>query len=212
MLPAVGTPNNVLQMDVDVDLVRRLHPRLRERRGRHLGHPGLVDQRGHLVLDVTAPNSGTQMFIDILDNRNPGSTTDDAERWTVPFVDDFTGWQLLEFPFRTFIRKEIGNGAPNDGLGLFEMHGYALGTLGTGGPQTFYFDEVSVYGVAEPPALAVQLLAAEHVHRGGHDRRRRRQAQPADGSGRPGPGQHRLRHRALQRDARRGLHARPAAR
>ncbi len=102
-------------------------------------------------------NSGTQMFIDILDNRNPGSTTDDAERFTVTFVDDFTGWQLLEFPFSTFVRKEIGNGAPNDGLGLFEMHGYALGTLGTGGPKTYYFDEVSVYGVAEPPALAVNF-------------------------------------------------------
>ena len=55
------------------------------------------------------------------------------------------------------MRKEIGNGAPNDGLGLFEMHGYALGTLGTGGPQTFYVDDVSVYGVAEPPALAVNF-------------------------------------------------------
>ena len=102
-------------------------------------------------------NSAAGMFIDILDNRNPGSTTDDAERWTVAFVDDFTGWQLLEFPFASFTRKEIGNGAPNDGLGLFEMHGYALGALGTGGPQTYYLDDVSLYGVAAPPALAVQF-------------------------------------------------------
>ena len=102
-------------------------------------------------------SSGTTMFIDILDNRNPGSTTDDAERWTVAFVDDFNGWQLLEFPFASFTRKEIGNGAPNDGLGLFEMHGYAIGTLGTGGPQTYYFDEVGIYGEAEPPALTVQF-------------------------------------------------------
>ena len=101
--------------------------------------------------------SGTQLFIDILDNRNPGSTTDDAERWTVSFLDDFVGWQQLEFPFASFTRKEIGNGAPNDGLGLFEMHGWALGTLGTGGPRTYYVDEVSRYGVAEPPALAVQF-------------------------------------------------------
>jgi len=101
--------------------------------------------------------TGNQLFIDILDNRNPGSTTDDAERWTVPFVDDFEGWQLLEFPFSSFDRKEIGNGAPNDGLGLFEMHGYALGTLGTGGPRTYYFDDVSLYGVAEPPEPSVQF-------------------------------------------------------
>ena len=40
-------------------------------------------------------NTGTDLFIDILDNRNPGSTVDDAERWTVAFVDDFSGWRLL---------------------------------------------------------------------------------------------------------------------
>ncbi len=57
----------------------------------------------------------------------------------------------------SFVRKEIGNGAPNDGLGLFEMHGYALGTLNTGGPQVYYVDQVSVYGEAEPPALAVNF-------------------------------------------------------
>ncbi len=102
-------------------------------------------------------NSGTDLFIDILDNRNPGSTTDDAERFTTAFVDDFTGWQKLEFPFADFVRKEIGNGAPNDGLGLFEMHGYAIGTLGTGGAKTFYFDDVARYGIGEPPALAVNF-------------------------------------------------------
>ena len=155
-LPAVGTPNNVLQMDVDVS-----------------SFAGYIHAFENVTVDtwvtqdwstsegisfwMFGSNSETQMFIDILDNRNPGSTTDDAERWTVPFVDDFTGWQLLEFPFRSFMRKEIGNGAPNDGLGLFEMHGYALGTLGTGGPKIFYFDEVGVYGVAEPPALAVNF-------------------------------------------------------
>ncbi len=155
-LPAVGTPNNVLQMDVDVSsFAGYIHA---------FENPAVdtwVTQDWSTSEGISfwmlGSNSGTQMFIDILDNRNPGSTTDDAERWTVPFVDDFTGWQLLEFPFSTFMRKEIGNGAPNDGLGLFEMHGYALGTLGTGGPKTFYFDEVSVYGVAEPPALAVNF-------------------------------------------------------
>jgi len=101
--------------------------------------------------------SGTTIFIDVLDNRNPGSTTDDAERWTVGFNDDFTGWQLLEFPFASFTRKEVGNGAPNDGFGLFEVHGYAVGTLATPGEITYYLDQVSLYGVAEPPTLTVQF-------------------------------------------------------
>ena len=155
-LPEIGTPNNVMQMDVDVaSFAGYIHA---------FENPPVdtwVTQdwstREGISFWMFGSNTGTQMFIDILDNRNPGSTTDDAERFTVPFVDDFTGWQLLEFPFSSFVRKEIGNGAPNDGLGLFEMHGYALGTLDTGGPQTYYFDEVSVYGVAEPPALAVNF-------------------------------------------------------
>jgi beta-glucanase (GH16 family) len=155
-LDAVGTPNNVLQMDVEVSsFAGYIHA---------FENPAVdawVTQDWSTSEGISfwmyGTGSGIQMFIDILDNRNPGSTTDDAERWTVAFRDDFIGWQLLEFPFTSFSRKEIGNGAPNDGLGLFQMHGYALGTLGTGGPRTFYFDEVSLYGVAEPPALAVNF-------------------------------------------------------
>ncbi len=154
VLDAVGTPNNVLQMDVDVtSFAGFIH--------------GFTNGTDWVPQDwstsegisfwLHGTGSGTAMFIDILDNRNAGSTTDDAERWTVAFTDDFTGWQLLEFPFAGFTRKEIGNGAPNDGLGLFEMHGWALGTLGTSGPRTFYVDQVSLYGEAAPPALAVQF-------------------------------------------------------
>ncbi len=105
-------------------------------------------------------NSGADMFIDLLDNRNPGATTDDAERWTVAFKDDFAGWKLIDFPFADFTRKEIGNGAPNDGLGLTEVHGWALGALGTDGPRSYYIDDVALYGVAEAPELAVSFAAS----------------------------------------------------
>ena len=108
-------------------------------------------------------NSGTTLFIDVLDNRNPGSTSDDAERYTVTFVDDFSGWQLLEFPFSSFVRKEIGNGAPNDGFTLTEVHGWALGMLNTPGEVTFFVDDAVLYGVAEIPALSVGFAA------GGYD-------------------------------------------
>jgi beta-glucanase (GH16 family) len=108
-------------------------------------------------------NTGTSMFIDVLDNRNPGSTSDDAERYTVTFLDDFSGWRLLEFPFSSFVRKEIGNGAPNDGFTLTAVHGWALGSLNTGGERTFYVDDAALYGVAEIPALAASFAA------GGYD-------------------------------------------
>ncbi len=155
-VPDVETPNTVLQMDVDSTAFAGFI--------RGFTNPAVdtwVTQdwstREGISLWVYGSKTGEQMFIDILDNRNPGSTTDDAERFTVPFTDNFTGWQLLEFPFADFVRKEIGNGAPNDGLGLFEMHGYAIGALNTDGPQVYYVDQVSVYGEAEAPSLAVNF-------------------------------------------------------
>ncbi len=158
VLPAIGTPNSVLQMDVDVtSFAGFIHGF--ESGGNWVSQDWSTSEG--LSLWFHGNNSGITVFIDILDNRNPGSTTDDAERFTVDFVDDFAGWQLLEFPFSAFIRKGIGNNAPNDGLGLFQMHGYAIGTLNTGGPQTFYVDQVSVYGIAAPPALAVNFAVNE---------------------------------------------------
>ena len=154
VLTAVGTPNSVLQLDVDVtSFAGFIHGF--EAGGEWVSQNWSTSEGFSLWFHGTG--SGTSLFIDILDNRNPGSTTDDAERWTVSFEDDFTGWQRLDFPFSSFTRKEIGNGAPNDGLGLFEVHGWTLGALGTGGPRTYYVDEVVRYGVVEPPALAVQF-------------------------------------------------------
>jgi beta-glucanase (GH16 family) len=153
-LPAVGTPNSVLRMDVDsTSFAGFIHGFTNPAMDTWIPQDWSTSEG--ISLWMYGTGTGTQLFIDILDNRNPGSATDDAERWTVPFTDDVAGWQLLEFPFASFVRKEIGNGAPNDGLGLFEIHGYALGALGTGGPRTYYVDEVSLYGVARPPALAV---------------------------------------------------------
>lgn len=86
-------------------------------------------------------NSGTSLFIDVLDNRNPCSTVDDAERFVYQFKDDFSGWERVRIRFADMVRKEIGNGAPNDGLGLTAVHGWAFGVLGTDGPMTFYIDD-----------------------------------------------------------------------
>jgi len=85
-------------------------------------------------------NTGTGLFIDILDNRNPGSVVDDAERFTYLLVDDFSGWRKITVWFAELDRKEIGNGAPNDDLGLTDVHGWAFGILETSGEVTYYID------------------------------------------------------------------------
>ena len=100
-------------------------------------------------------NSGTTLFVDVLDNRNPGSTKDDAERFSVDFKDNFSGWKQIEIPFDSLHRKEIGNGAPNDGLGLTEVHGWAFGAVTTPAPQIYYLDDVSLYGTAPVRPLTV---------------------------------------------------------
>ncbi len=108
-------------------------------------------------------NSGGTVFVDLLENRNPDSKGDDAERWTYDIPDDFSGWTYLEIPFSEFRRKDIGNGAPNDGLTLTTVHGYAIGTFGSVpmGPQTVYVDDVQVYGIA--PIRPVEIVFLETV-------------------------------------------------
>ncbi len=93
-------------------------------------------------------NTGGSLFLDILDNRNPGSTTDDAERWSVDIPDNFTGWRSFQFAWGDFHRKDIGNGAPNDGFGRTEIHGYGIGGYGSVpmGSQVYYVDDVTIYG------------------------------------------------------------------
>jgi beta-glucanase (GH16 family) len=107
-------------------------------------------------------NTGNGLFFEINENRNPGSVVNDAEIWTYPFTDDFEGWQQLTIPFDAFTRKEIGNGAPNDGLTLEDVHGWAFGSLQTGGAAVvYYLDSVALYGLAEVPELSVTYSVNE---------------------------------------------------
>ena len=160
-VPGAGDPNNVLKMDLNV-----------------VSFAGFVHNFENEAVDTWVPqdwsayegisfwlygnNSGTTMFVDVLDNRNPGSTRDDAERWSIDVIDNFSGWQEIQLPFADMHRKEIGNGAPNDGFGLTEVHGWALGTITTPAPQTYYVDNVMVYGVAPVRPLTVGFSAIDY--------------------------------------------------
>jgi len=93
-------------------------------------------------------NSGTLLFVEIIDNRNPCSTVDDAERYAFEFVDDYSGWRQITIPFADMFRKDIGNGAPDDGLGLLNVHGWGLGAATTNGSITFYMDDFELRSAA----------------------------------------------------------------
>ncbi len=160
-VPGTTDPNMVLKMDLSV-----------------VSYAGFVHNFENATVNEWVPqdwsayeglsfwlygnNSGTTMFVDVLDNRNPGSTTDDAERWSIDVPDNFSGWREIQLPFASMHRKEIGNGAPNDGFGLTEVHGWALGTITTPAPQTYYVDNAMVYGVAPIRPLTVGFNAIDY--------------------------------------------------
>ncbi len=157
-VPGAPSPNNVLKMDFNVSSFGVVI---------HGFENGAVNT--WVTQDWSAyagfafwfygTNSGTTIFVDVIDNRNPGSTTDDAERFSLTFPDNFSGWQRMEFPFDSFIRKEIGNDAPNDGFTLTEVHGWAVGALTTSGTKTFYLDDAAIEGVAPVRPLTVGFSA-----------------------------------------------------
>ncbi len=159
-LPGALIPNSVLQLDLDVT-----------------SFAGFIHSFENPAVDTWVPQdwsaysgfavwmygtgSGVDTFIDILGKRNPGSTTDDAQRWRVDIEDNVAGWRYLQIPFSDLRYFGVGNGAPGAGAGLdlAEIHGWAFGTLGTGGPVTYYFDDFALYGVAEIPELTVSFAS-----------------------------------------------------
>ncbi len=93
--------------------------------------------------------SGVEVGIELQENRPANATVPGdggAEVWSYIFKDDVEGWRFVEIPWAKFTRKEIGNGAPNDGLTLEEVHGWAFISLGSGGEQTHYFDNAQICG------------------------------------------------------------------
>lgn len=95
--------------------------------------------------------------VDLFDNRNPALTGDSAERFFVRFVDDTTEWRRIEIPFGDFRRRTDfqPGGAPNDGLTLSEVWGYALGF--PPGAGVSYLDDVVLTGDAGAPSDRLQV-------------------------------------------------------
>ena len=104
--------------------------------------------------------SGSRMYVHIMDNRHPCSRRDDAERFGIDFWDDVAGWRLIRVAFEDTERKEVNNGAPNDGLNLTAVHGWGLGLMATNGPNTFFIDDFRLWRASEmPPGEAHEKIS-----------------------------------------------------
>lgn len=91
--------------------------------------------------------------MDIFDNRSgPGDT---AERWYYRFNDDFGGWVQFTIPFELFQRRTDfqPNGAPDDGLGLNEVSGYAFGFPAGAGAHVAYMDDITLTTVSDTSTI-----------------------------------------------------------
>lgn len=140
-VPGEAPGNSVLELELEVDTwAGVLHRFTDESADQWLSY----DWSGALELSfwLYGNNSGKVLLIDVLDNRRACSDTDDAERYSYQFADDFSGWRLMSIPFEVMTRKEVWNGAPNDGLGLSSVHGWALAALRTDGEIAFFVDDV----------------------------------------------------------------------
>lgn len=107
-------------------------------------------------------NTGGQVQIDLFDNRNPDLPGDSAERYYYRIDDDYTGWRQFTIPFDLFRRRTDfqPGGAPDDGLGLDQVSGYAFGLPAGVGAQTLLLDNV---GLATIEGGAVIVWEGEAV-------------------------------------------------
>ena len=106
--------------------------------------------------------AGGSVQVDLFDNRNPGTSGDSAERWYYRFQDDSSEWRLIEIPFASFARRIDWQpaGAPNDGLGLDEASGWALGF--PSGEGTTHVARVEAYGASVSDAAeAIEVVSIE---------------------------------------------------
>lgn len=145
--PDAPDGNKVLRLDVDVSSWAGVaHTFTNDAADRWLTQDW-SDFEGFSFL-LFGNDSGTVLFVDVLDNRGLCSTSDDAERYVYGLVDDFSGWRRIMVRFADMVRKEIRNDAPNDGLGLAGVHGWAFGTGKTDGPVSFYIDDFELWRTA----------------------------------------------------------------
>ncbi len=116
------------------------------------------DWRSHNALSfwLYGNNTGGTIQVEVFDNRNPNLNSDSAERWYYRITDDYDSWMAFTIPLRSFQRRSDWQpgGAPDDGLGLDQVSGYAFGFPAATGAQTAYLDDVRLVTLGVDP-LAV---------------------------------------------------------
>jgi beta-glucosidase len=101
---------------------------------------------------VKGTGSGQRIEYEIKDG---GSDGEHSELWQGFFTDATAGWQQIQEPFASFVKRTDyqPGGAPADGvLNLSSMWGYAINLPQASGDLRF--DDFAVYGKAQPKVVA----------------------------------------------------------
>ena len=154
--PGADAPNQVLQVDYDIEffggLVHNITFDSNPQDWSSL--EGFRFWFYGTNLAPLPPGSGPRIQLEIKDG---GANAEASELWEVFFTDDFAGWTQLVIPFEEFKFRtsfQPTGGPINGTLDLDRMWGYAMG-LPAGVPdQSFFLDQVEVFGFAPPPARA----------------------------------------------------------
>ncbi len=111
-------------------------------------------------------NTGTTIQTEIFDNQQLGNAGDSAERWYYRFDDNYSGWKNFRIPFSAFQRRTDfqPGGAPNDGLNLTQVSGYAFGFGAGTGAKTAYLSDYSLYGDLSSHPLVLRVESAAYAY------------------------------------------------
>jgi beta-glucanase (GH16 family) len=111
-------------------------------------------------------NTGGVIQTEIFDNQGLGSTGDSAERYYYRLTDDYTGWKFYRIPFSFFQRRADyqPGGAPNDGLNLTQVSGYAFGMPSGTAALTAYLSDYSLYGDLSSQPLVLRVESSAYAY------------------------------------------------
>ncbi|CAG0937099.1 beta-glucosidase [Thermoflexales bacterium] len=159
-LPGGTLPNNVLKMTSNIENWGGFTNAFKD--DQSWGHQDWSRYDG-LRFWFYGTNSGQQIQIEIFDNRQLENLGDSAERWYQRFTEDFSGWQQISLPFALFQRRSDyqPGSAPNDGLNLTEVSGFAFNMPSVTSETIYYVDQVELYGdlSAHPATTRVNFSA-----------------------------------------------------
>jgi hypothetical protein len=111
------------------------------------GYPAPQDWSAHPGLSFWFQGSqaGSDVFLEVLENKDPDKPGSQSERWWYKIKDDFTGWKKFDVPWGDFQRRAFA-GSPDDGFSGKEMWGINLIVTGYGGSRKGFceFDQIEL--------------------------------------------------------------------